>query len=197
MTPTEADRVIDGIRARLPRLTWEPVVWADFRAMMLKIRIDSEQGLACVSSVVMTIKGIPMPAHFIDAFKAAQGEGSRQLAEEPRKELPYHPRVGAAIAGWWWAWKQGNWEAVVDSLPVFRRKYGWLPDWEAVIDPLRAGEFSHEQCEQLGLWFDGLRGPRAVKPRRGDDWWASQREVQASKVAAVAKLRKRVQGATA
>lgn len=200
MTPSEADSVIAAIKARRPA-QWPEAMWTDFRTAMIRIRITGEQGIAAAVSVILTAKFPPTPAHYLEAFMAAQGEvaAQRRVEVEQPKNLAYHPRVGAVINGFMWAWKPANWDAVVDSMPIFERAHGWRPDWEAIVDPLAAAEtFDHRQCEQIGLWLADLRGPRpAAITRRSawDDDVAARKAAQAQRVARIAELRKRAQGA--
>ena len=123
MTPTQADTVIAGIRARLTRLAWSPEVWDDFREAMLRVKINDRQGMAAVSNVVMTVKGVPAPAHFIEAFKSAQGE-KPQTCSPATPESGYrgefwHPRGWAIVRGWMWMRREENW----DKLPALMEEF--------------------------------------------------------------------------
>lgn len=191
MTPTQTDAVIAAIRTRYTRLAWSPEVWADFRAAMLKIRIDEAQGVAAVANVVLTTKTVPGPAHFLEAFKTAQGE--RQATAPARAaETPgpanWHPRAWSIVRGWQWLWDEKNWPEVPAMLQRFAERSGWLPSWEVAIDPLRVGEFTSAEIAELGLWVRGQT--RQVMKTERDIWAESQREAQARRVWIIAELRK-------
>lgn len=195
MTPTQADTVIAGIRARLTRLAWSPEVWDDFREAMLRVKINDRQGMAAVSNVVMTVKGVPAPAHFIEAFKSAQGE-KPQTCSPATPESGYrgefwHPRGWAIVRGWMWMRREENWDKLPALMEEFSRASGWLPNWEAIIAPNPPGPFTNEEIQELGLWVNGRT--KKSNPRGSFDQWAEkQREDQARRVRLITELRKQI-----
>ncbi len=199
MTPTEADSVIEAIRARRP-FQWSPEMLADFRAAMLKFRIDGEQGRAAAINVILTSKFPPTPAHYLEAFAAAQGlpqatTGSPRAQSEGFRGADWHPRGWAIVLAWKWAWDEKNWPVVAQWMPEFAETSGWMPNWECVIDPNRAGDFTSREVEQLGLWMRERIG-RKPPSSTGDLWAERQREIQARRVKTIAELRAK-QGAKA
>ena len=200
MTPTQADTVITAIKARLTRLAWTPEVWADFRAAMLRTKIDDAQGCAVVSDVILTNKTVPSPAHFLEGFKAAQGEKPQTCSpvvpgDDYRGEN-WHPRAWGIVRGWTWMRAEENWPKLPGLLAEYRAEYGVDVDWEAIIAPNAHERFSSGFIENLGLWVN--RRTRKDNPRGSfDQWAAKQREDQERRVRIIERLRKALNGATA
>ena len=195
MTPTEADSVIAAIKARLTRLAWAPEVWADFRAAMLRVKIDDTQGVAVVSEVILTNKTVPSPAHFLEGFKAAQGEKpqtcSPAVPGDGYRGENWHPRAWGIVRGWTWMRAEENWDKLPALMEEFSRASGWLPNWEAIIAPNPPGPFTNEEIQELGLWVNGRT--KKSNPRGSFDQWAEkQREDQARRVRLITELRKQI-----
>lgn len=198
MTPTEADSVIAAIKARLTRLAWAPEVWADFRAAMLRVKIDDTQGVAVVSEVILTNKTVPSPAHFLEGFKAAQGEKpqtcSPAVPGDGYRGENWHPRAWGIVRGWTWMRAEENWDKLPAMLAEYAREFGVdAPDWEAIIAPDAHERFSNGAIENLGLWIN--RRTRKTHARGSFDLWAAkQREAQERRVRVIRALREQVAG---
>lgn len=192
MTPTQADNVIAAIKARLTRLAWAPEVWADFRAAMLRTKIDDAQGCAVVSEVILTNKTVPSPAHFLEGFKAAQGEKpqtcSPAVPGDGYRGENWHPRAWGIVRGWTWMRAEENWPKMPALMAEYRTEFGVDVDWEAIIAPNAHERFSSGFIENLGLWVN--RKTRKDNPRGSYDLWAAkQRADQERRVRIIAQLR--------
>ena len=192
MTPTEADAVIAAIKARRPG-QWPPEMWDDFRAAMIRIRIDADQGIAAAVNVILTSKFPPTPAHYLEAFVAAQGlphptTGSPRIDDEGYRGEFWHPKGWAIVLGWKWAWDEKNWPTLVEAMPEFAEQSGWMPNWETVIDPARVNDFTPAECVELGLFLRSKAG-RRVERSTFDKWAADQRAAQERRVKVIAELR--------
>jgi hypothetical protein len=205
MTPLEADRVIAAITARLTRLTWTPEVWADFREAMIRVKIDGEQGVAAVKNLLLGMKVAPTPAHFLEAFRAAQPVKAGPTTAAPttgeRGEF-FAPGALRIVAGWQWAWQSPAWPIIIDSLPLFERTHGWAVPWEELIDSLKAqglvSRLSNEQVKDLGLWLYDLKPKARTLEREGVGKWERDQQAKAAwKSKALADLRKRAKGVKA
>lgn len=200
MTPTQADSVIAAIRARLTRLAWTPEVWADFRAAMLRVRIDDAQGVAVVAEVILSSKTVPTPAHFLEGFKAAQGE--RPQTCSPATEASgyrgefWHPQGWAVVRGWMWLRAEENLDKLPALLAEYNREFGADVDWEDLIAPGAHERYTSGFVQNLGLWVNART--RKENPRGSFDLYAmKQREAQERRVRIIARLRAGVAGGAA
>lgn len=192
MTNAEIDNVFTAIRARLTRLAWSDVVWSDFRNELTRIRIDWAQAEALIGKVVINSKYTPTPAHFLEAFRAAQPVVT-QFSPQPAQSKGFrgkffHPRCWAIVRGWLWLRSPENLELVPQTLTDFGAASGWTPDIEDVLADDATERFETEWLVSMCLFVaDKTAKARKAAPR--NVWEEDQRRLQTRKLELIRQVK--------